>query len=134
MRKTLPLVIDIVLVIVFCAIGRRSHEEAVAAGLLRTVWPFATGLLIGWSLAVIIGGRVRMPTRFDGGAALWPTGVVVWLSTLIGGMVLRVISGQGTAVSFVIVAATVLAVFLLGWRAVWLLIARRRQVSGASVN
>ncbi|AHH22215.1 hypothetical protein NONO_c74600 [Nocardia nova SH22a] len=133
-RKLLPLVIDVVLVIVFCAIGRRSHDEAVAAGLLRTVWPFATGLLIGWLLALIIAGRVRMPARFDGGAALWPTGVVVWLSTLIGGMVLRVISGQGTALSFVIVAATVLAVFLLGWRAIRLLITRRMQVTGASAH
>ncbi len=133
-RKLLPLVIDVVLVIVFCAIGRRSHDEAVTAGLLRTVWPFATGLLIGWLLALIVAGRVRVPARFDGGGALWPTGVVVWLSTLIGGMVLRVISGQGTAFSFVVVATTALAVFLLGWRAIRLLITRRTQATGASVN
>ncbi|PPJ32863.1 DUF3054 domain-containing protein [Nocardia nova] len=136
MRKWLPLLIDVVLVIVFCAIGRRSHDEAVAAGLLRTVWPFGAGLLIGWVIAPAIVGRGRLSdalARFDG-SAVWPTGVVVWLSTLIGGMVLRVISGQGTAVSFVIVAATVLAVFLLGWRAVWILAARRIRVTGASVN
>ncbi|PPJ38955.1 DUF3054 domain-containing protein [Nocardia nova] len=136
MRKWLPLLIDVVLVIVFCAIGRRSHDEAVAAGLLRTVWPFGAGLLIGWVIALAIAGRGRLSAalaRFDG-SAVWPTGVAVWLSTLIGGMVLRVISGQGTAVSFVIVAATVLAVFLLGWRAVWILAARRIRVTGASVN
>jgi hypothetical protein len=44
---------------------------------------------------------------------------VVWISTLAGGMLLRVVSGQGTAVSFVLVAGVVLAVFLLGWRAVY---------------
>ncbi|NKY46902.1 DUF3054 domain-containing protein [Nocardia cerradoensis] len=136
MRKWLPLLIDIVLVIVFCAIGRRSHDEAVAAGLLRTVWPFGAGLLIGWVIALAIAGRGRPSAalaRVDG-SAVWPTGVVVWLSTLIGGMVLRVLSGQGTAVSFVIVAATVLAVFLLGWRAVWAVAARRIRVTGAPVN
>ncbi len=54
--------------------------------------------------------------RFDGGA-VWPTGVIVWLSTLIGGMLLRAVSGQGTAFSFILVATTALALFLLGWRA-----------------
>ncbi|MFD4430245.1 DUF3054 domain-containing protein, partial [Nocardia sp. NPDC058497] len=44
-------------------------------------------------------------------------GIVFWLGTLVGGLVLRAVSGQGVAVSFVIVAACVLALFLLGWRA-----------------
>jgi len=40
--------------------------------------------------------------------------------------VLRAVSGQGIAVSFVIVTAIVLAVFLLGWRAIALLVRRLR--------
>ncbi|MFZ2178426.1 MAG: DUF3054 family protein, partial [Rhodococcus sp. (in: high G+C Gram-positive bacteria)] len=32
--------------------------------------------------------------------------------------VLRVVSGQGTAFSFILVAGTVLALFLIGWRAI----------------
>ncbi|MEV6770663.1 DUF3054 domain-containing protein [Nocardia sp. NPDC051030] len=119
MKKLVPFAVDVVLVIVFCAIGRRSHDEAVAAGLLRTVWPFGTGLLLGWVIAIAVAaGRegASAAKRFDG-RALWPTGVIIWLSTLIGGMLLRVVSGQGTAVSFIVVATTVLALFLLGWRA-----------------
>lgn len=58
---------------------------------------------------------------------MWPTGVVVWVSTLVIGMILRVVSGQGIAVSFVIVAAIVLAVFLVGWRAVALLVTTLRR-------
>ncbi|MEV4237764.1 MULTISPECIES: DUF3054 domain-containing protein [unclassified Nocardia] len=117
MRKLVPLVVDALLVILFCAIGRRSHEEAVLAGLLKTVWPFAIGLAIGWVAAVAVAGRVLgEKERFDG-TTPWPTGVLVWLGTLCGGMLLRVISGQGTAFSFIIVAACVLALFLLGWRA-----------------
>ncbi|WP_067694927.1 DUF3054 domain-containing protein [Nocardia jejuensis] len=118
MKKLVPFVVDAVLVIVFCAIGRRSHDEAVAVGLLRTVWPFATGLVVGWVIAVAVAaGRegASAAKRFDG-RRLRPTGVIIWLSTLIGGMLLRAVSGQGVALSFVIVAATVLALFLLGWR------------------
>ncbi len=50
--------------------------------------------------------------------ALTPTGVVVWIATVAVGMLLRRVSGQGVAVSFVVVASTVTAVLLLGWRAV----------------
>ncbi|MFC9967911.1 DUF3054 domain-containing protein [Nocardia ignorata] len=113
MKRFAPAAVDLLLVIVFCAIGRRSHDEDVLAGLVKTVWPFAVGLLVGWGIAwAVARGR-----RFDP-AALWPSGVVIWGSTLVGGMVLRAVSGQGTAVSFMIVAASVLALFLLGWRAV----------------
>ncbi|MBF6203773.1 DUF3054 domain-containing protein [Streptomyces gardneri] len=119
MRKLLPFVADALLVVVFCAIGRRSHNEAVLAGLLRTLWPFAAGLAAGWVVAAALGSRASdAAARFDA-TALWPTGVVVWACTLAGGMLLRVVSGQGTAVSFVLVAGVVLAVFLLGWRAVY---------------
>jgi membrane protein implicated in regulation of membrane protease activity len=48
--------------------------------------------------------------------ALVPSGIAVWLSTVAVGMVLRVVAGQGTAVSFIIVALCFLGLFLLGWR------------------
>lgn len=112
MKKFAPLALDALLVIVFCAIGRRSHDEAVLAGLVKTVWPFGIGLLIGWALAM----AAARSTRFDA-TTLWPSGILIWLGTLVGGMALRAVSGQGVAVSFVVVAATVLALFLLGWRA-----------------
>ncbi|WP_433757692.1 DUF3054 domain-containing protein [Nocardia sp. CA-135398] len=117
MRKLVPLVVDALLVILFCAIGRRSHDEAVLTGLLKTVWPFAIGLAVGWVVAVAVASRGRVQVARLDGTTLWPTGVLVWLGTLCGGMLVRVISGQGTAFSFIIVAACVLALFLLGWRA-----------------
>ncbi|MEU2256228.1 DUF3054 domain-containing protein [Nocardia xishanensis] len=113
MKRLVPVVVDALLVILFCVIGRRSHDEAVIAGLLKTLWPFAIGLAIGWAAAIAVARRAG---RADG-TLLWPTGVLVWLGTLCGGMVLRAISGQGVAFSFLLVAATVLALFLLGWRA-----------------
>jgi Protein of unknown function (DUF3054) len=39
-------------------------------------------------------------------------------------MVLRVVSGQGTALAFIIVALAFLGLFLLGWRLCWRLAAR----------
>lgn len=59
--------------------------------------------------------------------AILGAGVAVWLYTVIGGMLLRAISGQGVQTAFVIVASIVLAVFLVGWRVVVALILRRRS-------
>lgn len=118
MKKLVPLVVDALLVILFCVIGRRSHDEAVLTGLLRTVWPFATGLAVGWLLAVVAvrgGFGAAKGARFDA-TALWPTGIIIWFSTLCVGLVLRVFSGQGVSGLFPVIAATALALFLLGWR------------------
>ncbi|TQC49364.1 DUF3054 domain-containing protein [Rhodococcus sp. WS4] len=125
MKKFLPaLAIDVVLVIVFCAIGRRSHDEANAlTGLATTAWPFLTGLAVGWLATVAL-----YRDKFDAFLIVL-TGIVVWLSTLVVGMLLRVVSGQGTALSFVIVAGTVLAVFLLGWRAVAKVVTKARATT-----
>ncbi|MGW0178582.1 DUF3054 domain-containing protein [Nocardia sp. NPDC003345] len=115
MRRFGPIAADALLVVLFCAIGRRSHDEAVLTGLLHTVWPFATGLAVGWILVVLRARRASGTEPFDA-TRLWPAGILIWLSTLVVGMLLRVVSGQGTAVSFIVVAALVLALFLLGWR------------------
>ncbi|MGB3370687.1 MAG: DUF3054 domain-containing protein [Rhodococcus sp. (in: high G+C Gram-positive bacteria)] len=110
-RTVIAAVIDLLLVVIFCAIGRRSHDEAnVVAGLATTAWPFVTGAVIGWAATWAL-----YRDKFDA-YLIFPTGVLVWVCTVVAGMVLRMISGQGTAVSFILVASTVLAVFLLGWR------------------
>jgi FlaA1/EpsC-like NDP-sugar epimerase len=112
----LAFVIDLVLIIVFVLIGRSSHDENPVAGALVTLWPFAVGLVAGW-----LGARAwRTPTR------IVPTGLVVWASTVIVGMLLRIASGQGVQLSFVIVASVVLAVFLLGWRLIARIVRRRK--------
>ncbi len=57
---------------------------------------------------------------------LVPTGIGIWLSTVAAGMVLRVVSGQGIAFTFVIVALVFLGLTLLGWRAAARLARSRR--------
>lgn len=103
------LAVDVIGVLVFCAVGRRSHAEGLTiTGVAETAWPFLTGTVVGW----LASRAWRQPT------AVAPTGVIVWLSTVVVGMLLRKASSAGgVAASFVVVASTVTAVLLLGWRA-----------------
>jgi hypothetical protein len=112
------LAVDIVCILLFCAIGRRSHAEGITlAGVAETAWPFLSGTAAGW----LLSRGWRRPT------ALVPTGVTVWVATVIVGMLLRKASSQGVAVSFVIVASVVTAALLLGWRAISLIRAARAK-------
>lgn len=121
-RTARALAVDVVVVLAFCVIGRSSHAEGLTVGgIASTAWPFLAGLAAGW-LATIALYR----NKFDG-FALVPTGVLVWVSTVVVGMVLRVVSGQGTEVSFIIVASVFTALFLLGWRAVARFVAKRQS-------
>jgi hypothetical protein len=54
------------------------------------------------------------------------TGLPVWAVTLVAGMLLRALSGQGVQVAFVIVAGLTLLLFLVGWRAIAALVTRAR--------
>lgn len=110
--------VDVACVLVFCAVGRRSHDEGVnVAGVAATAWPFLSGTALGW----LLSRAWRRP------AAVAPTGVVVWLCTVAVGMLLRKASSAGVTASFVVVAASVTAVLVLGWRAATGLALRRRS-------
>lgn len=104
MRILRALTYDIVLVFLFAAIGRLSHGEDLAQ-LGLTAWPFV--------MAAIVGSLVAT-WRHD---PWWVQGLIVWAITVVGGMLLRVVSGGGIAVGFVLMTAAVLALFLIGWRA-----------------
>jgi FtsH-binding integral membrane protein len=100
--------LDVAAVLVFVAIGRSSHQHGVSpAGMASTVWPFLVGLAGGWAVA----RAWRRPFE------VVPVGVIVWLSCVSVGMVLRVVAGQGTAAAFIAVALAFLGLELLGWRA-----------------
>ncbi len=103
------LLLDLLMVVVFATIGRRSHAEGLTvSGVAATALPFAAGTAAGW--AACRGWRA--PT------SVVVTGVPVWAATVAGGVLLRRVSGQGAPASFVVVTTVVLAAFLLGWRAV----------------
>jgi hypothetical protein len=107
-RALIALLADVVCVIVFATIGRRSHAEGLTvAGIAHTAWPFLAGAAVGW---LLIGGWRRPFTVI-------PTGVAVWVGTVVGGMLLRKATSAGVSTSFVVVASLSTAVLLLGWRA-----------------
>jgi len=110
-------VLDIACVLIFVIIGRASHTKGESlAGIASTSWPFLAGLGVGWLAAR--GWRRPLAIR--------PEGLAIWLCTVALGMILRVVSGQGTAPAFVVVALAFLALFLLGWR----LLARLAPLTG----
>lgn len=107
--------LDVCCVLIFVIIGRASHTKGeTLGGIASTSWPFLAGLAVGWVLA----RAWRRPV------ALRPAGVCAWLATVALGMAARVVSGQGTAVAFIVVALAFLGLFLLGWRLVWKLVSR----------
>jgi Protein of unknown function (DUF3054) len=116
-RPTLiALATDAVCVVVFCTIGRRSHaEELSLTGITQTAWPFLAGAGAGW----LLSRGWRRP------AAVVPTGLVVWVCTVVIGMLLRKATSAGVAASFVVVASLSTGLLLLGWRAVTALMTRR---------
>jgi hypothetical protein len=121
MRAALGVLADVFFVLAFVVIGRANHHAGESlAGVASTAWPFLAGLGIG----EVATRAWRRPT------ALVPTGVGVWLATVAGGQLLRVISGQGTEFDFILVSAAFLGLFLIGWRlAVTRLSARSRVPS-----
>lgn len=122
MRYLPAFIVDAVLVLVFAAIGRASHSENPLEFLL-TAWPFLVALVIGHALAALVPARPRRPWSLG-----W--GVVVWVVTVAGGMLIRVASGDTAEVPFIIVASLVLGAFLIGWRLITMLVRRRRMPAG----
>ncbi|GMA19742.1 DUF3054 domain-containing protein [Arsenicicoccus piscis] len=122
MTRARALLLDVVLVLVFAAIGRRSHDESGAlVGVLVTAWPFLVGLLVGWVATLALR---RAPESVVGG-------VPVWLGAAWVGMAVRALSGGGTAWSFLLVATITLGVLLMVPRLVVAQVRKGRQAPSA---
>ncbi|WP_232527933.1 DUF3054 domain-containing protein [Microbacterium suaedae] len=114
----LAAVLDVVLIVAFAAIGMVNHEGGFTVpGLVGVAWPFLVGAGVGWIVCL----AWRVP------AAPLRVGLPVWILAVALGMGLRVVTGGGFAVSFLLVTAVVLAAFLVGWRAIAALVARIRD-------
>ena len=101
------IVVDALIVLLFVGIGRSSHHHGLRfSGVVSTTWPFAVGLVLGWLYVTL---------RRQDGASL-KGGIAVWLFTVIVGMIVRVLFGQGTALAFIIVALGFLGALMLGLR------------------
>lgn len=108
--------VDVFVVVLFAVAGRASHDEALtAAGIWHTAWPFLAGLVLGWTLLLL---RHQPP-------GAWRSGLLLWGATVVGGMVLRVVTDAGTALPFVVVATVVTGTLLVGSRLLVGISARR---------
>lgn len=104
-------VIDVICIVVFVALGRKSHDEGgnIVVGTLKVAAPFLIALALGW-LAARAWTSPTAPT----------TGMVIWVVTIVAGMLLRRFAfDRGTALPFIIVASIFTLLFLVGWRFVW---------------
>jgi hypothetical protein len=100
-------------IVIFVAIGRKNHDEGEAAsGIFRVAAPFLLALLAGW----VIARAWKEPLSQK-------SGLLISLTTIVLGMVLRkIVFDDGTATAFIIVATVFLGTLLNGWR----LLARTR--------
>ena len=105
----LAAVIDVVAVVAFVIIGRRNHDEGSAlSGVIEVAAPFLIALVIGWLAARAWKSPMAVAT-----------GIVIWLVTIVAGLILRKVAFDGgTAVPFIIVASLFNLATLVGWRAV----------------
>lgn len=109
-RVALAAAIDVVAIVLFVVIGRNNHGEggSVIGEAARVAAPFLLAVALGWAL-----------TRAWKAPAALSTGIIIWLVTVVAGMLLRrFVFDRGTAMPFIIVASLFTLLFLVGWRAV----------------
>ncbi len=102
--------VDVLAILVFVVLGRRSHDESESLGeVLKVFAPFAIALAASW-----VASRAWL-RPLDA----WSTGIALWLGTAGGGLLLRrFVFQRSTAFGFVIVGAAFLLGALVGWRLV----------------
>ncbi|MBD8507499.1 DUF3054 domain-containing protein [Hoyosella sp. G463] len=107
---TAAIVVDVVAILAFATAGRITHGEvATPGGVLETAWPFLLGLGAGWVTVLRALDSAEVTKVF-------PAGVAVWAWTMLGGVILRLLTATGIAWPFVLTAAIITAGLLLGWR------------------
>ena len=108
MSRLIAPLLDLLAVVVFALVGRRSHAHGITfSGVLETAAPFLCGTAAGWLLASL---------TLDASPRTWQFGTIVVVATVVVGMLLRRLAATGTAPSFIIVATLFLTATLIGWR------------------
>lgn len=109
MRKTISkptaIAADYVAIATFALLARAAHQSEEMpfnfTGWLSTLWPFALGVTLGWLI-----------TREDKGG-------IIWIITVVTGLVIWGIRNRAIPHwSFIVVATTMSALLMLGWRGV----------------
>ena len=124
--RVLAFLLDVTSVLVFVALGRRTHDAGSGMlGYLEVAAPFVLALVVAW-LAVLVSRRNPR--------TLIPGAVVAALTWLLGLLLRATVFDGGTATAFVIVAGLFLFATMLGWRALALVWGRRKLTENEAVN
>jgi hypothetical protein len=116
------LALDLALIVLFAALGRREHTEGNgAAATLRVAAPF----LIGWVVGGAAARLYRRPLHPAAAARAWAVALPL-------GFALRAAGGRGLELSFMVVALLVLGALLIGWRAIWWALRTRPRAARAA--
>lgn len=115
----MTLVLDLLAMAIFGLLARAAHQTPdmpfTFAGWVDTTWPFLLGALVGHLVFRLI--RMRLPS-----------GLVVWMCAVVVGLGIWAIRHQAMPHwSFILVASTMSAILLFGWRGLGRLADRRRQ-------
>jgi cytochrome bd-type quinol oxidase subunit 1 len=111
-RRPGPIVafaIDVLVVIAFVVIGRRSHDEGTG---LRVTFEVAAPFLLALSAGWLVARAWRAPCAIA-------TGMRLWAATMVFGLGLRRVAfDRGIAPTFVVVSCLFFLVGVVGWRTV----------------
>jgi hypothetical protein len=114
----LAFAVDAAMLLLFAAIGRRSHDEdGGVAGVLLVAAPF----LAGWAVGAVVMRLPRYPLCVRRALPAWTIAVPL-------GFALRAATGRGLSLGFLIVTVLFTAATLLGWRLAAAAVRRRRLV------
>ncbi|MCH9719701.1 MAG: DUF3054 domain-containing protein [Actinomycetia bacterium] len=124
--RVLSFLLDVTSVLVFVALGRRTHDAGSGVvGYLEVAAPFTLALVVAWLVVLL--------SKWDPRALLM--GAVIAVLTWLLGLLLRAtVFDGGTATAFVIVAGLFLFATMLGWRVVSLVRGRRKLTQNEAVN
>lgn len=119
--RLMPLVWDVAAIVLFAIFARLAHQTAeepfTFINVLNTLWPFLIGVIIGWAAAGLANSRLD---------ALAPSGIIVWIATVITGLgIWSIRNGEVPHWSFILVATAMSGLLLLGWRLAALGLRRR---------
>ncbi len=124
--RVLAFLLDVTSVVIFVALGRRTHDAGNGIlGYLEVAAPFVLALVVAWLVVLL--------SKWDPQTLV--TGAVIAALTWLLGLLLRAtVFDGGTATAFVIVAGLFLFATMLGWRALALVWGRRKLTENEAVN
>ncbi|MDY3128367.1 MAG: DUF3054 domain-containing protein [Corynebacterium sp.] len=112
-------IFDLGALFVFAIAARAAHPPFTLAGLIDAWWPWTLGLLIGWT--IIATTKLKA-------ASIFAQGLTAWVAAIALGMTAwTLVNGQVPHYSFLIVAATMSALLMFGWRFTTTLIHKKRD-------